>query len=340
VRTRQWVQSLLAGDVANYNPETRGRHFYSEVKPNLPASKVARSFEEAVALGSHRVQDPQGNIKYLEVVGVPGVNNTYRLKYTPEEVIGHAQRAGTNSGVRRGKSIVSTADNTDMGIGAKKIARISDQGRQFHHIMDLDSYAPYFEGLSPEDKALQIAALNQHGFYPGDDRRNYIGLVGSQTMGNTGRVVYMDNNEHQSDIHPRLIKLRKAYPINTVEEISTMNPTQRVEAMLPHLLRDRAELHKVLDRRRPGLSDRVSVSKRDVLDKIQEIPQRQMQQERMAGDMFKDMSAEDMSAFGQIIGQKPIVVNADEGANVYVHTNGNGNGKSHAEIQRGFNERR
>ena len=39
---------------------------------------------------------------------------------------------------------------------------------------------------------------------------------------------------------------------------------------------------------------------------------------------------------GQIIGQKPLVINADEGSRIYVHTNGNGNG--HAEMQETFNK--
>ena len=40
---------------------------------------------------------------------------------------------------------------------------------------------------------------------------------------------------------------------------------------------------------------------------------------------------------GQIIGQKPLVINADEGSRIYVHTNGNGNG-GHAEVLKEFNK--
>ena len=59
------------------------------------------------------------------------------------------------------------------------------------------------------------------------------------------------------------------------------------------------------------------------------------QQTRKAQYGFE--SGEDLQATGQVVGEKPIVVNADEGANVYVHTNGNGNG--HAAVQREFNRR-
>ena len=41
---------------------------------------------------------------------------------------------------------------------------------------------------------------------------------------------------------------------------------------------------------------------------------------------------------GQIIGQRPVVFNIDKDSKVFVHTNGNGDGKKHAEVQRAFNE--
>jgi hypothetical protein len=73
---------------------------------------------------------------------------------------------------------------------------------------------------------------------------------------------------------------------------------------------------------------------------------KQLADTRMAGEaMDQDMmrqyleSGEDLQATGQVVGQKPIVVNADEGANVYVHTNSNGNGNGHAALQREFNRR-
>ena len=51
-------------------------------------------------------------------------------------------------------------------------------------------------------------------------------------------------------------------------------------------------------------------------------------------------AGEDMQATGSVVGQKPFVINADEGANVYIHTNGNGNGENHAIMQEKFNRRR
>ena len=48
-----------------------------------------------------------------------------------------------------------------------------------------------------------------------------------------------------------------------------------------------------------------------------------------------DIKAErDAQSTGSVSGERPLVVNAGEGARVYVHTNGNGNG--HAEMQKSF----
>ena len=40
---------------------------------------------------------------------------------------------------------------------------------------------------------------------------------------------------------------------------------------------------------------------------------------------------------GQVVGEKPLVINADEGSQVFVHTNGNGK-NGHAKTQKAFNE--
>ena len=60
--------------------------------------------------------------------------------------------------------------------------------------------------------------------------------------------------------------------------------------------------------------------------------------QRMAGERINnELKAESMAdSQGQVVGQKPIVINADEDAKVFVHTNGNGNG--HTEMQKAFNQ--
>ena len=49
---------------------------------------------------------------------------------------------------------------------------------------------------------------------------------------------------------------------------------------------------------------------------------------RMAGDALNQLFGESEFATGHIVGEKPIIVNADSGASVYLHTNGNGKEKT------------
>lgn len=56
-------------------------------------------------------------------------------------------------------------------------------------------------------------------------------------------------------------------------------------------------------------------------------------------DVIKEISAaRDAQTAGAVVGEKPLVVNAGEGSQVYLHTNGNGNGKhnGHAKVQQAF----
>jgi len=58
-------------------------------------------------------------------------------------------------------------------------------------------------------------------------------------------------------------------------------------------------------------------------------------------DVLQEISAQrDAQAAGAVVGEKPLVVNAGEGAKVYLHTNGNGNGNGngHAKMQKVFNK--
>ena len=56
------------------------------------------------------------------------------------------------------------------------------------------------------------------------------------------------------------------------------------------------------------------------------------------GDGFNMSGGRDISdSQGQVVGEKPLVINADEGSQVFVHTNGNGK-NGHAKTQKVFNE--
>ena len=97
-------------------------------------------------------------------------------------------------------------------------------------MMDLDSYAPFFQGVSDQSKAMMIGMLNQKGFYPGDDRRNYVGLGGNQWYkpGKGNGVKGISESEHQGRMHPLLSQNRREFPMPNADQISVMSPEQRV----------------------------------------------------------------------------------------------------------------
>ena len=58
---------------------------------------------------------------------------------------------------------------------------------------------------------------------------------------------------------------------------------------------------------------------------------------RMAGDVLSQYMNDPELATGNVSGDKPIIINADENARVYLHSNGK-NGNGHAEMQGKFNQ--
>ena len=244
-----------------------GRQFYSSKRPVSTKSHVADSFVQALEQDTFRYNEG-GETYLISPQQVPDVENTYRLKVQSETDRGTQILQGSRTGNRKRTSEMSTPADADLRQSAKKIARINSQYRQFHHMMDLDSYAPFFQGLNDQSKAEMIGMLNSKGFYPCDDRRNYIGLGGNQWAkpGKGNTVGGIKGSEHQGQIHPMLSVNRKEYPLPAIDEIAVMSTTQRFETMLPHLLRDRAALQQVLNTRRPGISSRVSPAAQEFKD--------------------------------------------------------------------------
>ena len=251
----------------------RGRHFYSQRRPVSLTPGAADSFEQALDNDQYRFRE--GGETYLISPEATEFADTYRLKVQSELARGQQILNQSRSGNRQLTSEASTPADADLEKSARKIVAINNQQRQFHHMMDLDSYAPFFQGVSDESKALMIGMLNQKGFYPGDDRRNYVGLGGNQWYkpGKGNGVRGISGNEHQGGIHPLLSQNRREFPLPNSDEISLMSPAQRVETMLPHLIRDRQSLHKVLNGRREGISERVSAEPRITKENIEELGQ-------------------------------------------------------------------
>ena len=261
------------GSYDSYLPRGKDtRQFYSAKRPVSTKSHIANSFSEALAQDTFRYRDG-AEVYLISPRAVKGVDNTYVLNTQSELQRGHQILKGSRSGDRLETSEVATSPEVNLDLSARKIARINSQYRQFHHMMDLDSYAPFFRGLDEAGVLEMTGQLNQQGFYPGDDRRNYVGLSGNvwAKPGRGNVVKKIKNSEHQGEMHPLLIENRKAYPMPTADEIALMSPSQRVEVMLPHLVRDRKTLHTVLNRRSPGIAERASAERRITAENVAQL---------------------------------------------------------------------
>jgi len=223
------------------------------------------------------------------------------------------------------EGILETIDLLYKGLNEKEIAELTNYGRQFHGM--------------------------------GNDIRNLVNIPKSLHIGKEG-------------IHPWAIKKGYQYhsktkPKNVVEDVvdaSEMPLEYRKHILKKYLTETVPEMKDKIDDiliAHPSMHEKLDMSavreaeldeNADIygsaLDDLLDYMKEEEKATRMAGKaMDEDMmrqyleAGEDLQATGQVIGRKPIVVNADEGANVYVRTNGNGNGKGngHVTMQREYN---
>lgn len=205
----------------------------------------ADSYEDALELNRDRFYNEDGDVMIITPRKVKGVANTYQISLQSERSRGRGMLDSPTS--KRGQySDLVTDPETDQELADLKRGLINRKGQQFHHMTSLAWYAPYFKGLNEDQKAQLIFNLNRRGFYPGDDRRNYVGLIG-------GNVAI--GSEHQGQLHPRIDQLRKQSGINPErDEVFGMTVEQRLNEMLPQLYSDRDVLRSVImANRRPDL---------------------------------------------------------------------------------------
>lgn len=205
----------------------------------------ADSYEEALKLNRDRFYNEDGDVMIITPRKVKGVENTYQISLQSERSRGRGLKDSPTS--KRGQySEIVTDPETNQEYADLKRGLINRKGQQYHHMMSLAWYAPYFQGLNDDQKAELIYNLNSRGFYPGDDRRNYVGLIGANVA---------IGSEHQGQLHPRIDKIRQTSGIDPKrEEVANMTLEQRLNEMLPQLYSDRDVLRSVImANRRPDL---------------------------------------------------------------------------------------
>ena len=236
---------------------------------------------------------------------------------------------------------------------------------QVHHVMGVqDHLRPLIEGLPEHQQKAIMHRLLAKGVVFGQNPDNLIAL----SQDNHSKV-----HRHMEDIG--IDSNLETEKLNVLNSIANLPYEQRLiaadtfaEQIYPAIV----EQMEILGHRVPSIQDNINKYNASVeeerrienrkdniqlakdmygskatIDNIRKIRDSEMPIAgvtspgigRMAGDAIRQLSGRDMSELttGNVSGDKPIIVNADEGANVYVHTNGK-NGNGHPEMQKEFSK--
>ena len=191
-------------------------------------------------------------------------------------------------------------------------ALAAEPGDHAHHNIPIETLDKLFDGLSVDEQAELRNYINQHhGRAIGNHIRNLINIPGEIHQG--GIHKYAREMGYEIDA--------KKNPIGLALEILEASTVPSIQYR-KHIA------DKYMQEAVPAMNDHLN----DLLTA------HYASKQRMAGERINnELKAESMAdSQGQVVGQKPIVINADEDAKVFVHTNGNGNG--HTEMQKAFNQ--
>lgn len=208
-------------------------------KPRIgKGTKVYNSVQEALKNNGDRyrvkLKDGGTQVRQLYTQKVPGTVDTYELKSRPQKLTPAFKQKGNRGEASR----ASTGKDVDIKQSQIKGGDITRKGKQHHHLVSLRYYQPYFDVLDDAGKAELTRLLNEQKIYPGDDRRNYVALMGSnQAIG----------SDHQGKVHPIMDRLRAADPLKPdAARLQGMSPQQLFEEMLPKIRRDQGVVRDVL----------------------------------------------------------------------------------------------
>ena len=237
---------------------------------------------------------------------------------------------------------------------------ISDK-YEVHHVMGVqDHLRPLVEGLPEHQQRAIMHRLLSKGVVFGQNPDNLIalGLDDHKAVHRHMEDIGLDSNLEQD-------KLR------VINSIANLPYEQRLiaadtfaEQMYPGILQEMEKLgHRVpsiqdnIDKYNKSIEEeRILENRKDNIQKAKDIygskftneslrqirdsltdEETKSKVKRMAGDVLSQYMNDPELATGNVSGDKPIIINADENARVYLHTNGK-NGNGHAEMQGKFNQ--
>ena len=216
--------------------------------------------------------------------------------------------------------------NSDDTVIYELLRRRGDE--EAHHKGILETLDLLYRGLNKEEAAELTGYLNQHHSM-GNDILNLVNLPKDIHTGPDGihpwaiEKGYQYHSNHKPKGFVQDLIEASEMPLAYRKHVGQRYLNEAVPAMeekINDLLQDHPSMKEQLDMK--PIADAIA---------------RESKSKRMAGDVLSQLLGEGELTTGSVSGDKPIIVNADENASVYLHTNGkNGNGK--AELQEKFNE--
>ena len=187
----------------------------------------------------------------------------------------------------------------------------AEPGDHAHHKIILETLDRLFDGLSEDDQAiLRDHIRNTHKVAIGNNIRNLINMPGEI---------------HQGGIHK--FARERGYEIDAKNKPIGLARDILEASTVPNVNYRKHVADKYITEAVPEMNNYINDLLTDYYNN----------KGRMAGDAIRQLSGRDMSELttGDILGEKPIVVNADKGANVFVHANGKSS-NNRADIQKEF----
>tara|TARA_R100001510_G_scaffold57714_1_gene67088 strand:- start:3465 stop:4361 length:897 start_codon:yes stop_codon:yes gene_type:complete len=243
-------------------------------------------------------------------------------------------------------------------------------GNQLHHRAIVSVYEPFFTGLTPNEQLALVEELQSMGVNVGNNPANITAILADDHQGG----IHTRTKDYGFEIKRDDLRAKEGAN-EFLDKIRNSSYNERV-AMLPDLVKyGQDEVDRILrdeigyavpsrqdqirkyqsavDTEHRGIVDQYNrnkiatdmgispeFNKRDLTKLLSILTSGEVDPSftGKAGDKIKSvLSGKNVSdSQGAVVGQKPLVINADEGSKVYVHTNGNGNG--HSEVQKAFNE--
>ena len=243
-------------------------------------------------------------------------------------------------------------------------------GNQLHHRAIVSVYEPLFTGLTPNEQLALVEELQSMGVNVGNNPANITAVLADDHQGgihtrakNYGFEIKRDDLRAKEGANAFLDKVRNSSYNERIAMLADLvkygqDEVDRILSdemgyAIPSRQDQITSYQSAVNNEHQGIVDQYYRNKTAAdMGVSSEFNQRDLTKllsilasgevdptfTEKAGDKIRSvLSGKNVSdSQGSVVGQKPLVINADEGSKVYVHTNGNGNG--HADVQKAFNE--